>query len=358
MGTALDDSNRTRQTAYEPHESSRDILLSGLYTSWATVKVGLRATVYNEQNFDLPDLKLIEKKGITSSDRHLEITSDGRERDYILHLPPSYDGSKPMPLVVVLHGLGQDADKISKLSKMSEMADREGFIVVYPNATKWFGAQRLQAWDIDNGVAPPGTNSNDVGFIKDLVSSIKSNLNIDDKRVFAAGYSNGGMLAYKLASEMSETFSAIAVVSSGSSGREAPATKPVSVLSIHGTSDAVVPVNGISEGSTLESLGIPHVQSQKESFETWAQRAGIKDPPVFRQNSSLMSVRSINPDTGVEVATYLVRRGGHEWPGSNRAIKRDSNSPEANFPATKIIWDFFKSHPQPEQKYRCPYLAS
>ncbi|MBX9668730.1 MAG: dienelactone hydrolase family protein [Candidatus Obscuribacterales bacterium] len=344
MGTALD---RSMPNSYEATLlSTRDQLISGLYTSWEGLKIGVRATVYNEQNLDLPQLQLVEKTGKWGSDHHLEIKSEGRERDYMLHLPPSYDGSKPMPLVVVLHGFGQDGAKISNLSKMSETADREGFIVAYPNATKWFGTQRLQAWDIDNGVAPPGTESNDVGFIKDLVSTLRSNLKIDDSRVFAAGYSNGGMLAYKLAGEMSETFSAIAVVSSGSSGREAIPANPVSVLSIHGTNDAVVPLGGLSEGYTIESLGVPHVQSQRESFETWSKRAGIKEPPTFDQNASLMKARSVNRDTGAEIVTYIVRRGGHEWPGSDRAIKRDSKSPEAKFPASQKIWDFFKSHPK------------
>jgi poly(3-hydroxybutyrate) depolymerase len=146
------------------------------YFGFDKIKDGIVRTVYNDRDFDLPELQLVDTRSVASRskpgdrgiDQHLELTWQGRKRDYNLHIPPGYDGSKPMPLVVVMHGWGQDAERIAEVSGMSEKADREGFIVAYPNATKWFGVNGLRAWDVDNGITPPGTDSDDVDFISNM----------------------------------------------------------------------------------------------------------------------------------------------------------------------------------------------
>jgi polyhydroxybutyrate depolymerase len=285
-------------------------------------------------------------KGEKGFDKRFEIKSDGREREYLLHVPPGYDGKKPMPLVVVLHGLSQDADSIAKLSAMSEKADKEGFIVAYPNATKWLGAKSLRAWDVDNGVQIPGTDSNDVGFVRDMVKAIKDNMAVDENRVFAAGFSNGGMLTYRLASEMSDVFSAVAVVAGGTNGKEVKPASEVSVLAIHGTKDHVVPRNGLPFGSALVDLGVPDFKSFRDSFKHWKELVGIESAPELQRADDVVSARAVNPNTGTEVVSYLIKDGTHEWPGSARANRDNPNSPEAKFHATDKIWDFFKAHPK------------
>lgn len=280
----------------------------------------------------------------TGFDRTFEITSEGREREYTLHVPPGYDGKKPMPLMVVLHGLSQDSNSIAKLSAMSEKADKEGFIVAYPNATKWLGVKSLRAWDSDNGVQLPGTDSNDVAFIRDMVKAIKGNLTIDEGSVYAAGFSNGGMLAYKLASQMSDTFSAVAVVSGGSDGKEVKPSKDVSIISIHGDRDKVVPKNGSWYGSSLVDLGLPSFQSTEQSFQHWKDMMGIQGPVAVSSENGVSSSSAVNKETGTEVASYVISGGTHEWPGSARAMRANPNSAEANFSATDKIWDFFKAH--------------
>lgn len=334
--------------------SLHDTLVDSIYFSYQVIKSEIKRTVYNDEQLDLPVLDAFKQKPTDmvkvsnpgsdrGVDRHLEIQSGGRERDYLLHVPPNYDPSKPMPLVVVLHGLGQDADKISNLSEMSAKADREGFIVAYPNGTKWLG--KVRSWDADNGVQLPGTDSNDVGFIKDMVGAIKNNLSIDNNRVYATGFSNGGMLAYKLASEMSDTFSAVAVVSSGSSGMERKPSEAVSIMSIHGTGDMVVPIDGREPGAGLSAIGMPKFQSFRDSFRTWSAYMGISEKPVVeRDGDRVVTARSVNSQTGAEVIAVAVKDGHHEWPGSERAKNKRPGSPEANYPTTDKIWEFFKSH--------------
>lgn len=349
-------SDQNRSASDKNRTSLHDTLVDTIYFGVQSLKSEIKKQVYNDEQLDLPVLEAFKPKtqpeirpvSNTNGDRRgldqrLEIQSGGREREYLLHVPPNYDPAKPMPLVVVLHGLAQDADTISSLSKMSEKADKEGFIVAYPNATKWLG--KVRSWDADNGVQLPGTDSNDVGFVKDMVKTIKDNLNIDNNRVYATGFSNGGMLAYKLASEMSDTFSAIAVVSSGSSGSEVKPSESVSVMSIHGTGDRVVPIDGRSPGSSLTSLGLPHFQSFRDSFRTWANHLGVSEKPVVeRDGDRVITAKSTNKETGAEVIAIAIKDGRHEWPGSDRAKTKRPNSPEAEFPATEKIWEFFKSH--------------
>jgi len=371
----------------------RDFFVDNAQAGLDIIKDQVKKTVYNDKNLDLPELSFFKSPETNSSansptarhsqfdgfskvsnsggrdggfvhadnvgdrttaplkvekgfDKKFEITSDGREREYTLHVPPGYDGKTPMPLVVVLHGLSQDADSIAKLSAMSEKADKEGFIVAYPNATKWLGVSSLRAWDVDNGVQIPGTDSNDVGFVRNMVNAIKDNMAVDDKRVFAAGFSNGGMLTYKLASEMSDTFSAVAVVAGGSDGKETKPSNDVSVMAIHGSRDHVVPKDGSWFGSRLVDLGVPDFQSFKDSFKHWKEFIGVEEKPDFYKDQDVFSARAVNQKTGAEVVSYVVEGGKHEWPGSARAIKTNPNSAEARFNATDKIWDFFKSHPR------------
>jgi len=390
--------------------SLHDTLVDSVYFGYEKLKEGIRQTVYNDRGLDLPELSLFNpgssstspvtrgmdkiqlhagdrpahnsyattsgseggglrkmlfvendysprietphgseplfKPGTRGLDGKFEITSGGREREYTLHVPPGYDGRKPMPLVVMLHGLSQDSDEIADLTKMSEKADREGFIVAYPNATKWLGLSAIRAWDVDNGVQLPFTDSNDVQFIKDMVGTIKKNLRVDDNRVFAAGFSNGGMMTYKLASEMSDTFSAVAVVSGGASGNEVKPAQSVSVMAVHGTRDHVVPYFGLSLGSALVSLGVPKFESFRKSFRQWTDNVGITDPPVLDKGDGLITRRSYDPKTGTEVIAYGIKGGTHEWPGSDRSKEDRPNSNEAKFAATDRIWEFFKAHPR------------
>lgn len=374
-------------------ESIQDRLVESAWSGYEQVKESIRKTVYNDKGLDLPQLSIEDthsgrsSKSIDSppgafgfhkvsnpadrslsdrslsdrllADRHaprsaergidkrFEITSDGREREFNLHIPPGYDGTIPMPLVVVLHGLSQDADSIAELSKMSEKADKEGFIVAYPNATKWLGMKSLRAWDADNGVQIPGTDSNDVGFIRDMVSTIKKNMNIDDKSVYAAGFSNGGMLTLKLASEMSDTFSAVAVVSSGANGTELKPGNKVSIMAVNGTEDRVVPLRGRVWGSTAQSLGVPHFEPLKNSFKNWTTTSGIAEQPPIVRDGDVISSRGVNPETGTEIVAYAIKGGRHEWPGSDRAKRSSPNSAEAQFQTTDKIWEFFKSHKKP-----------
>lgn len=172
------------------------------------------------------------------------VVVDAVPRHYQLHVPPSYDATKQMPLVVVLHGHGQDGAELEKKAGIDEEADRKGFIVAYPDATQWFGEKRLSARDTGNGLTPTGTHVDDVGFISKVIDCSQSQLSIDPARIYMVGVSNGGMEVYKAASELSGKIAAVVSISGAMSGEEMRPKTPVSVLNIVGTKDVVVPPTG------------------------------------------------------------------------------------------------------------------
>ncbi len=364
IGHKLYDSLPSAKDVYNMLPSASDVihgldhmvLGDTIASSTEAVNEFISRKVYNNHKLELPSLEVLKEKAgeffkpsDKGTDYHLSINVGGRDRDYILHTPPGYDGKQKLPLVVVLHGFMQNADRIAQQTKFSEKADKENFIVAYPNATKWFKSKHLQAWDADNGLTPLGANSDDEGFIRQMIGETKKNLNVDSNRVYAAGFSNGGMMTYKLASDLSDILAAVAVVSGGTSGKEAVPHNGVSVVHIHGTGDGTVPVAGLDPGEILGTVGVPHFEPVSRSLDDWRKNDGITDPPEIVHKDGVTGIRSINKETGQEVTAFLIDGGDHQWPGSDDAKAEDPNSPEAKFPATDIIWEFFKNHPRTDK---------
>ncbi len=145
---------------------------------------------------------------------------DGVRRDYVLHIPPGYDPARSAPLVIALHGCAGDFSYQIRVSGLSEKSDRQGFLLVCPNGTGRFGRFLLTwnagsccGWSLARGV-------DDVGFIDALIDHLGEQLNIDPRRIYATGFSNGAMLAYQLACRLSQRIAAIAPVGGSMSGQE------------------------------------------------------------------------------------------------------------------------------------------
>lgn len=266
-------------------------------------------------------------------DHVYKVTIDGAERTYRVHVPPSYNGKTPMPLVILLHGHGQTGEEIARHTKMNELADREGFIAVYPDARTWAGREEWRAWDTDNGLVPPGSHANDVGFIRNIIESNEKNLAIDSKRIFLAGLSNGGMMAFRAAGELSDKVAAIAVVSGAMSGIEPPPKLPISVLNIHGTEDEIVPYEGLKNvPASLTAVGLPKFKPMDYATKFWVEQNKITNPPLVLRNGNVTEKRFINADTGAEVSEYTIHDGRHV--------------PDNVEQLTGTIWNFLKSHPR------------
>ena len=169
------------------------------------------------------------------------ISYEGIERTFYVYIPESYDGNNPIPLLIGIHGGGGVAKNFNKLTGFSDLAQKEGFIAVYPQGL-------YKQWNAGRDDPQLKSKADDVGFISAMVDKIGDRLNIDKKKVYAAGISNGGFLAYKLACELPHKITAVAAVASNLPDLICESDKskdiPISVLVMNGTDDPLVKWDG------------------------------------------------------------------------------------------------------------------
>jgi polyhydroxybutyrate depolymerase len=263
-----------------------------------------------------------------------EINYGGIARRYILHVPASYDGSRPLPLVLVLHGRGGNALGMVKSTGMDLKANQEKFFVAYLN-----GTGDPQGWN--NGlILAADITADDVGFVRAVIAQLGARLNVDASRVYAAGFSNGAMMSYRLGAELSDHLAAIAVVE-GTIGMRGPdgsmlktpnPAGPIPVIIIHGKQDANLPYDG---GQGLQQ----YVLSVADAVTFWTQADGCTETPQEASNTANVLVTDYPTcAAGSEVILYTVVNGEHEWPTLQGHTK---------FSATDAIWEFFSRHSLP-----------
>ncbi len=265
----------------------------------------------------------------------------GRDRFYKTHLPIGFDYQKKYPLVLVFHGGLGNPDLIAQQTQFSSKADSEGFIVVYPYGTGSFD-KKLLTWNTWNccGYANK-KNINDVDFINAVLNEIKTKYNIDEKRIFATGISNGGMMCYLLACELSEQFAAVAPVAGCMFDTTMCNPKSeVSLIIFNSIDDEHVPYEGgVGEKSLVDVEKLP----VETTVNMW-----IKKYNAFLLNkseSSSFQKTSYKNNNGTEIVLYKLLSGGHSWPGGEK-IRRFADSPIKNVSATELIWEFFKNNPK------------
>lgn len=263
-------------------------------------------------------------------------------RSYLLHMPASTEETK-LPVVLVFHGGQSQARQMERYTGFSDLADRNGFIVVYPE-----GVDRH--WNDGRERAP---NVDDVGFIVALIRQLKDTLKIDSKRIYATGISNGGMFSQRLACELSGTIAAVASVAASmpeTQFQSCKPSRPISVLMIHGTDDPLIPYGGgTMPAGTLGGNVLP--VSQVISY--WAGHNRCSRKPI----SAEMPDRDMQDGTrvrreqylqcmeGTDVVLYTVQGGGHTLPGGRQYLpERLIGITSRDIDGSQIIWDFFEKH--------------
>lgn len=254
------------------------------------------------------------------------LTVGGRERRYLLRLPPSTKG--PLPLVLNFHGWLESAALQEKLSFMTEAAAARGMAVVYPEGLgeSWnAGGCCGLAWE---------TRVDDVAFVRALVRELTGTLCVDARRIFAAGMSNGALFSDRLACEASDVFAAIAPVAGTESLPSCRPPRAVPVMAFHGTWDFVVPYRGLG--------GFP---GALELSARWAERDGCASPAARRvyERGDTRCDAADRCRGGTEVVLCTVERGGHTWPGG--AIVPHLGHTTSDLDATEAMLDFFLAHP-------------
>jgi len=255
------------------------------------------------------------------------LSSSGVTRHYILHLPPSYQAGTAVPLVINFHGYRSNSQQEENLTGMSAKADREGFIVVYPEGLN-------EAWNVGSG---PNAKA-DQQFIQDLILALESQYDIDPKRIYATGISNGGGMANRVGCNMADVIAAIAPDSGAYNyWQNCHPSRPVPVLAFHGLDDNIVPY----EGASTRMMEPPI----EEWAASWAAINGCSSTPDLTTPVHGVTVRTWSgcEDTA-DVILYTLDHHGHSWPGST-IMPPEITSQAVN--ATDLMWEFFKAHPMP-----------
>jgi polyhydroxybutyrate depolymerase len=300
-------------------------------------------------------LALAPASPLAPGDHTRTMNVGGLERSYLVHVPPSCDGRKPCPVVLVFHGGGSNAKQWAPFCGLNEKADRAGFLVVYPNGTGHV-VQGHEVFGWNGGPRRPGGGDperdkvDDVGFTRALLDDLATVANVDAKRVYAAGMSMGAIMVYRLASELSDRIAAIAAIAGPMGTETCHPHRPVPVIHFHGTEDPAVPFEG-GKGK-IDRSGTDYY-SVEHSIRQWVQANGCDPKPTTDQlpdgaDDGTKVVRKSygRGKEGAEVVLVVIEGGGHTWPGREfgpelKILGRSSKEISAN----DMIWDFFARHP-------------
>jgi polyhydroxybutyrate depolymerase len=290
---------------------------------------------------------LAGKDSLSPGDFTRTVLAEGRSRTYLVHVPKSYDGRKPFPLVMAFHGGATDAALMARFCGLDEKADQAGFVVVYPNGTGEM--QRLLTWNAGSccGYAKRN-NVDDVAFVRALLDDLHRVARIDPKRIYATGMSNGAMMCYRLAAELSDRIAAIAPVAGTMCIARAAPKRPVPVIHFHGTRDEFVPIAG---GRGSRSISQTDYTPIDESIVAWVTANGCRSEPVVTEladkagdGMSVVRRDYAGGRDGSEVVLFLVNGGGHTWPGRDSRMAMLGKSTK-NISANDLMWEFFEKHP-------------
>ena len=227
---------------------------------------------------------------------------------------------------------------------MNKKADEAGFIAVYPNGTGLAGL--MLTWNA--GGFPRGNNKpDDVAFIGKVLDDLATAANVDPKRVYVTGMSNGGMMCYRVAAELSDRIAAIAPVSGTIALDDYKPKRPVPVIHFHGTADKLVPFGGTGNRAP-QSMGFKSVD---DTIKMCVKANGCPDEPQTVKlpdkagDGTSVTKKTYGPGKdGADVVLVAIEGGGHAWPGQQPPVDFIGKSTK-NISANDLIWEFFEKHP-------------
>jgi len=249
------------------------------------------------------------------------ITHNNEEREYLIYVPKTYTGTSEVPLLFNFHGFTGNVNSYINKADMRSVAEEENFILVYPQGSL---IQGLSHWNPSLPSADNKSDADDLGFVEALIEELRSDYNIDSKRIYACGFSNGGMMSFGLASHKSDLFAAVGSISGAMLDTDVLPIHPMPVIIFHGTSDFVLPYNGSSEYRSIDMV-----------LNFWVDYNNTNSTPIFEtetDNDTVIEYFQYNQgDNDVSVEHYKIIDGNHTWFDINY---QGSNTSE-------LIWDFF-----------------
>ncbi len=241
---------------------------------------------------------------------------DGINREYVLYIPNSYDGTSAVPLMFNFHGFGGSASDYMQEADMRSLAEADTFILVYPQGGCLDGSPH---WNACPNGGDNKSDADDFGFVELMINEISSQYNIDMERIYAAGYSNGGMMAYGLANYKSDLIAAVASVSGVMLDCIGPTSHPMPVVHLHGTSDGVLPYNGGSGWNSAQSTLDHWINFNNTVLTPTVTIDNNIEHYVYDQGNSLVSVEH-----------YKYISGEHVWFSANFQGQNTS----------ELVWNF------------------
>lgn len=288
----------------------------------------------------------------------IELRMGERIRRCQVYLPEGWQREQSAPLVLLLHGAGGNGKWQIEYSGLDAKADEAGFVLASPDGTGRLGRWML-TWNAGDccGYAS-NRDVDDVEFLERLLDEIVPRYNLDPKRVYVVGLSNGGMMAYRLADRMPGRFAAMGIVSGTHLGDAPSLDVPVPVVHFHGTEDRLVPFDGGSDRTWHPTHGF---RSARATAMAWASANGCPLEPEHEvlpdrhDDGTSISIERFGPGReGAEVALYVIAGGGHTWPGRSyfsrmeapRWVRRASplGRSTEEIAANDVLWEFFRRH--------------
>lgn len=270
-----------------------------------------------------------------------KIIIDGMVRYYMVHVPKKYNPQTSSSLLFAIHGGGgnmkiQANDEYYKQISKSE---ETGSITVFPNGYSKFKSGSFATWNAGHCCGDArDKNLDEISFFKTMVKNLSSQLNIDPKKIYATGMSNGGMMAYRLACEMTDTFSAIASVTGTDNTKNCSPSRPISILHIHAKDDEHVKFEGGAGKKAASADKITNFKSVPSTVSKWVEfnKCDSKPTKVGSYCERYEKCRD-----GMKVQLCVTPTGGHSWPGGKKP--RGGDETFGNLSANDVMWDFFTS---------------
>lgn len=283
--------------------------------------------------------------------QHDAVTAAQLQRTFSFYVPDAV--AKAPALIFALHGSGGDGATMRQLTRFQfdQLADHQGYIVVYPDGYKKYWNDCRKSADYAANVE----NIDDPAFFRAMIAYFVQRFHADATRVYAFGLSNGGHMTYRLGLEMPESFAALAAVAANlpveSNLDCRPSGKPVSIAIFNGTHDPINPYNG-GLVTILGNSSRGVVRSSADSAKYWAELAGASAPPSLQR----LPEQDGNPDTWVdrqtwrgrddlEVRLYSMHGSGHVLPSRRSSvIERIAGGGATDLDAAPEMWEFFSAH--------------
>jgi polyhydroxybutyrate depolymerase len=260
-----------------------------------------------------------------------QIISSGERRRYLLYVPETYNPELSTPLIINIHGFVQWPANQMRVSQWNELADKHGFIVVYPSGTGF-----PLRWRVTD------EPEKEVAFFSDLISKIKEEYNIDSSRIYANGLSNGGGMTLLLACRLSDRITAVGTVAGAFQATCEGKFKgrPMPAIFFHGEADPIVPY----EGGAYERSGVPF-PNIPEFVASYAQENGCNPTPsTLMETGNITGIRYSECNQDADVIFYTIADGGHTWPGGSSLPEWITGKTSQEIDASKLMWEFFQEY--------------